>query len=269
MQRPFYTSIDNDIISVIDQAFVSFFDIEGNYINRFKFFSKHIDSLFNDKQFFLLTTNPKTNHIIEVYTIEGKRIGLFGEKFLKLKYDINKGLSSTIIEHTIYTGKLLTDGNFIYYINKRFGILQKYSFSGNLIIQKDLISIFGKNEKRKVDQNKNLFLENEYILTEKNRSIKSYDIFLDAKIINNNIYFLLDQHNILNNTPIFSVDILSIDKDSLEIISKYKASLLKGEVIWNFEVKMEGDIPVFIVNIDSKEGTGIYEFRPTNKILNQ
>ncbi len=270
LQRPFSASIDNDIISVVDQANVSFFDIEGNYINRFKKISKHIDSLFIDKLFFLLTTKPKTNYIIEVYTIEGKRIEVFGKKYLKLEYDIKKGLPTAIIENTIYDGKLLTDGNFIYYINNRFGILQKYSFSGNLIIQKDLISIFGKNEKRKVDKNKILFLKNEYILTKKNRSIKSYDIFIDAKILNNKIYFLLDQHNILNNTPIFSVEILSIDKDSLEIISKYKTSLPKGEWIWNFEVRMEGDIPIFLVNIDSKEkGTGIYEFKPTNKILNQ
>ena len=216
-----------------------------------------------------MTTNPKTDHIIEVYTIEGKRIGLFGEKFLKLNYDIKKGLPSTIIEQTIYNGKLLTDGSFIYYINNRFGVLQKYSFSGNLIMQKDIISIFGKNEKRKVDKNKTLFLKNEYILTKKNRSIKNYDIFFDAKILNNKIYFLLDQHNILSNSPIFSVEILSVDKDSLEIISKYKTSLLNGEWIWNFEVKMEGDNPIFLIHIDSKEEKGIYEFKSTNKILNQ
>lgn len=267
LQGPFAISIDNDIISIVDQANISFFDIEGNYINRFRFFSKHIDSLLTDKFFFLLTTNPKTNHIIEAYTIEGKRIVVFGEKYLKIEYKTKDLISIALVEHTIYSGKLLTDGNYIYYINNRFGILQKYSFSGNLVIQKDIISNFDDNEKRKADKNRLRFLKNEYILNKENPSIKSYDIFLDAKILNKQIYFLLDQHNILNNSPKFSVEILSIDKDSFENNSKYTVPLSKGEWIWNFEVKMEEGIPIFLVNINSDEGIGIYEFRPKQKNL--
>jgi len=183
LQNPFSISINDDIVSIIDQGFVSFFDIKGNYISRFRLFSVFIDSLFSNKLFFHLATNPKSNHLFEVYTIEGKRIKTFGEKYLRFKYNVKKSQSAAFIERTIYDGDLLSDGNFIYYINRRFGILQKYSLSGNLVLHKDLIPIFEKNEQRKADKNRTLFIENEYILNKNNPTITRYDIFLKVKVI--------------------------------------------------------------------------------------
>jgi hypothetical protein len=264
IQKPFSISIDNDIISIIDQTAVSFFDLNGIYINKFRLFSNFIDSIFINKLFFHLNTNPKNDNLIEVYTIDGKRIMTFGKKYLKLNYKVRKGLPAALIERTIYDGELLSDGNFIYYINRRFGTLHKYSLSGKMILQKDLLSLFGENEKRKADKNRNLFLENEYVLTKENRSIRRYDIFLEAKLLGDKIYFLLDQHNILKNKPKFSIEIISINKGNFNVISKYQTPLLKGEWIRNFTVKMEEGMLIFLVDISSKEeGVNIYEFRPT------
>ena len=77
IEQPMQISIWNDILSVKDQLGISFFDLNGSFIKRFRLFSPMTSFLFRDNQIYYATSNPLKKDLIEVYSSEGKRLFTF------------------------------------------------------------------------------------------------------------------------------------------------------------------------------------------------
>jgi len=265
IQKPISISIDRDIIAIKDQGSVSFFNIDGSYISKFRIFSSYMSMWLLNKRLYNLVSNPKSSHLFEVFCLDGNRIMTFGEEYLEIAYEIKKGLPFPLLKRELYDGDIFLDQNYIYYINKNFGILRKYNHSGDLILEESLIDLFGKNASNKVRHNKKEFLEKEYVLSKQNPKIGIKNIYLKARFVNDKFYFLLDQHNSLENRPIFQIKILCIEKNNLKLQSVYNYDLQDKEWLSCFAVKMMDEIPIFILDIKTQEGIELYEFRPAFK----
>ena len=203
--------------------------------------------------------------IIDVYSIEGKRLQSFGEKqkIIKFDYGVVKGMLPSTTELTIFDGVLLPDKDYIYYLNHRFGTLVKFSTSGDKVFETNITSLFGKNELAKLTENKKLFLENGYDSFAKDRSIPRYSVFRSAKIAGDNIVILLDQWNYLESKLDSFIEIKVINKNDLKIVSTYHAAVSKDERLLNFSVNMEKELPIFFILFTTEDGYKVYKYTPT------
>lgn len=268
IERPMEISIWNDILSVKDQLGISFFDLNGSFMKRFRLFSPMLSFLFRDNRIYYATSNPQKNDLIEVYSTEGKRLFTFAEKenFFKINYNIHKGMRPVTTELTIFDCILLSDEEFIYCMNRRFGTITKFTISGEKISATNIIPQLGKNEQSKANENTTLFLKKGYDLSAAKGEIPEYYIFRDAKIINNYIYILVDSHNILSKRLTSIVEIKKIDKQNLKVVSTHKSVLPDDEKLFIFHlaVKIDNKDPSYFVEVLADEGFKIYKFQPIN-----
>jgi len=257
IERPISISVDNNIISIKDQEFISFFDIEGNFVTKFRNFSSYIDFLYLDKKVYCVGIT-KNDNLIDIYSIDGIRLNSFNKKYLKFDYEFRKR-SKFFIESRIYDGNILSDEEYIYFLNRRFGIIQKFNQHGDILLKKDMLPILGKNAKINADKNAKIFLKSEYNLSK----VPIYEVFRESKLVGNEVYILI---NILEKNKKNKTEIISIDKNNLSLKSRYQLNLSEGEQIRQFTVKIEKDKPIFIASIRSNDGIEeLYKIYPIEK----
>lgn len=271
LELPLRISIWNDTLAVQDQLGISFFDIDGAFKRKFRLFSGGISFSFIKNNIYYATTNPTKSNFIEVYSMDGKRLYTFGEKkkFFDLDYNIHKGMRPTTAEIIIFNGFLLSDEDYIYYINRRFGTLIKFTISGKKFLETNITPLFGKNELEKAKENRKLFLEKGFNLFEAKGRIPQNYIFRSAKISDNNIYLLSDQWNFLEKKLNSFLEIKCIDKNNFGTFSTYQTSLSEDERLLYLAVRIDQENPVFIVVSDSEEGFKIYECKPIQNVRQQ
>lgn len=266
IELPLEISIWNDTLAIKDQLGVSFFNLDGSYLNRFRLFSKRISFLFWNNRIYHAYANPQKTDLIEVFSTEGERLFTFGEKksFFNINYSFKKGMSPVLTESIILDCILLSDEEFVYCLNRRFGIVTIFTLSGERISATNIISQFGKNEESKANENSKLFLEKEFDLIAAKRSVPEIYIFRDAKIVDNYIYILVDSHNILEKKLNSYVEIKKIDKKNLKVVSTYQAPMPKDERLFMFHlgVKIDDTGTNYFVDVYSEEGFKIYKFQP-------
>jgi len=266
IELPIQISIWNDTLAIKDQLGVSFFDLDGSYKNRFRLFSPMISFLFWNNSIYHAYANPQKIDLIEVFSTEGERLYTFGEKksFFKMNYSFKKGMSPVSTELVILDCILLSDGEFIYCMNRRFGTVAIFTVSGEKISVTNIISQLGKNEESKANENINLFLKKGYDLNAAKNKIPEIYIFRDAKIVDNYIYILVDSHNILEKKLNSYVEIKKIDKKNLRVVSTYQAAMPDDErlFMFHFGVKIDNKGPNYFVDVYSEEGFKIYKFQP-------
>jgi len=266
IELPIQISIWNDTLAIKDQLGVSFFDLDGSYLNRFRLFSPMISFLFWNNSIYHAYANPQKADLIEVFSTEGKRLFTFGEKksFFNINYSFKKGMSPVSTELIILDCILLSDGEFIYCMNRRFGTVAKFTVSGEKISVTNIISQLGKNEESKANENLKLFIEKGYDLKAAKMRIPEIYIFRDAKIVDNYIYILVDSHNILEKKLNSYVEIKKIDKKNLRVVSTYQSAMPDDERLFMFHlgVKIDNTGPNYFVDVYSEEGFKIYKFQP-------
>jgi hypothetical protein len=263
IQRPLCISVDADIVSIADQESISFFDIDGNFISKFRHLSNVLDILLIKKSVYVFNISDQDD-LIDVFSIKGKKLKSFSKKYLNLNYKIKKTPQS-IIERTIYSGPIISDGMYIFTLNRKFAVLQKYSLEGKLIIQKDLIPVFGMYEKNLVEKNTGLFLKNEFVI-QRGKGIPHNWIFEDAKIENNNL-FIFSAIWIGKNR--FKLEIRSINAKDFKLKSIYQLNLNTGEFIRKFDVTTVREKPLFMAVISSEQGVDLYEIFPTETSIDE
>ncbi|MGQ9673339.1 MAG: hypothetical protein ACUVV5_09435 [Candidatus Aminicenantales bacterium] len=247
LELPIRISTWSDILAVQDQQGISFFDLEGNYKTKFRIFSGSISFLFTNGTVFHAAINPTKSDLIEVYSMEGRRLYSFGEKkeIVDFNYNTMKGMSPTTVEMAIFSSVILSDGKHIYLLNRRFGTFSKFSMSGKRVFETTITSLFGENELSKVKENRRLFLENGYDFL-KTRAIPQYYVFRSAKMLGDTIFFLMDQWNFLERKQNAFLEVKAINKDSPALKSIYRVSLNNDERFLSFDTKMENGAPVFL-----------------------
>lgn len=262
LQLPLRISLENDVIGIQDQSGISLFDLNGKFVAKFRVFSGIIDFLMTNNKIFCVVANPNHPNLIEVYSLDGKRLYAFGKKEEIIRYDYNviRGISPVTLEMVIFDGILLSDSQEVYLINRRFGQITKFSHSGERLRQEEIISFFGENEAKKADENKNLFLRGRYDPFTMKGAVPQNYIFRSARILKERIYFLTDQWNFVNKRRNNFIEIRAFDKDNLKLISVYTGPISEDERFLAFALYEENKNPQFLVLVDSPEGHKIYKY---------
>lgn len=262
LELPSKISIWNDTIAVREQSGMSFFNMDGSFINKFRLFSPTLSFVFANERIYSVSPNPNETNLIEVRSREGRMLFSFGNKKEILpSYDINKQTNPLLTEQIVFDGKLIADSDSVYYINRRFGKLIKYSLSGKEILRTEIATFFGKNEETIRKENEKLFLENDF--WGHSRKSPEYLIFRDARIENGNIYFLADLFNISNKKLDSFLRIISIDKNECRHVMTYRAELLQGPNLFLFYLAVLSDSnePTFLIDILSEGEFRFYELK--------
>ena len=222
---PIRISIWNDLLAIQDQFGISFFDINGTFKSKFRLFSLGVSMLFINNTIYFADTNPSQSNLIIAYSMDGRKLFTFGKKFLDLDYSIHKGMNAGFLEFEAFSGLLLSDGDYIYYLSYRFGTAIKYTFSGEKVSETNITPLLGEDEKSKVKENTRLFIKKGFNLYAAKRGVPQYYIFRDAKIVGNNIFLLNDDFEFLRKAKNLLLEIKSINKDNYELLSTYQMSL--------------------------------------------
>jgi len=257
----------NDTIAIKDEFGISFFDINGKYKKRFRYFSPCISLLFINDNIYTARSNPLQSDLIEVHSMDGKELFSFGKKFIDLDYSFKMFSSPYLYDYFVFDGLLISDGRYIYYISRRFGKLIKFTLSGETVLEKNITSFFGKDGRMKEQENTRLFLKKEFGL-EKMVGVPQYYIFRDAKVNGRNIYLLNDANNFSKKEKNSYIEIICIDKNSFKVVSIYRSPLLKEEYIDYLAVMDSQNGPVFWVVLTTNRGSEIFKLESINNARN-
>ena len=263
IQKPIKLSADKNTIAIRDQLGVSFFNIQGKYLNSFRLYEPVSGSLLWNGLYYCLSIGSNNPDLIDVYDLAGQHKYSFGKKTISASPGM--GSSDPFYELLFYDGDLLSDGDHLFYANKRTGMLYKYSFKGDLISETSIAPFFGNNGIEKVKWNKNNLFNNADLDKFKAGAIRPKNIYLHAVLDNKTIYFLSDQHNVLTNKPTFQVDIKAVSTANVALTDTFQASLEVGEWFDAFSAKFIRNKLVFLLSIRFKGDLTLYEYYPTEK----
>ena len=265
--RPSEISIKNGILAVQDELGISFFGLDGSFQSKFQLLSKSEAFTYAEGLIYSATYDYKKPELIQVY--EGRSEPKFAfqekKKLFPLNYNIHKGLSPDSIERIIFEGILLTDSRHVYYLNKRFGKCSQYTLQGEKTAERDLLPMLGKNEKAKVKENMRLFIEEGYDLIKAGRMIPHNFVFDAARIVDQQLYLLLESYDFVEKKKITQLKIVCIDLENWTVEATYVADI-GDEWSFNFIVTKEKGQLAFIVPLRIPgEDEKICIFRPSRK----
>jgi hypothetical protein len=259
---PMELSIWNNILAVKDEVGVSFFDKNGKFLGKFRLFSPRISFTYANDKIFMASANPESDNLIRMYNRKGKSLMNFGKKFLDLKPIVNKRFNHFLAERYFFSGKLLSDGTFVYYLSSKFGKIIKYNTKGQVVMEGELPSALGDKGKRIVSINKEMAKSGAKM--DRDNAYPVYKLFHDAFFCKGKIYLLItnindpkpDSDPLKDRTSYIVV----VDPDSLKPGEKYALKLGKDERIHSFAVTERRDKPVFYISMYTEEGTEIVAY---------
>ncbi|NIM12756.1 MAG: hypothetical protein GTO45_11680 [Candidatus Aminicenantes bacterium] len=265
LHLPSELSFWNGVIAVKDEEGVSFFDGNGGYLDKFRLFSPRISFVFVNDKIYFASSIPSKQYLIGVYNKKGKLLMSFGEKFLNLDFNFHKKASPFFSEKYFYSGKLLSDGSFIYYLNAKFGKVFKFDLEGKKVVEKDISEIFGDRGRRIVNKNNDI-LNKGLKPTSKNAYLYlDYKLFQDAFLFKEKIYIITT--NLKDPSPPKTSEKINDDyisvicKNSLNSEKKYLIKLNDDERIHSFAVTEKDGRVIFYAPMFTKEGTDIAVFK--------
>jgi hypothetical protein len=174
-------------------------------------------------------------------------------------------MAPTTLEMIILDGLLLADKKYLYYLNRRFGDVVTFDFSGMEIDHRNIVSFFGDEENSKYQENKRIFLDNRYDLT-KNKGFPNYFIFRKAEIIQNDIYFLSDQWSLQKKKLNPFVELRCLNKERLMKSKIYWSDIPENERFFHFVHIRDGNVIYFVLLINGEDGYKIYKLTPAQEI---
>jgi len=135
LEYPAIIRVWNKAIFVADYQFISIFDLQGHFQNKFRKFHNLLSLAVADDKIFL--AQIENDRVIDVYDYNGKKLSSFGNKY-SVDYAIYKGWSINSIDCSLNDGILLNSGSRIYFITSLFGDIFEYDLKGNLITIKKM-----------------------------------------------------------------------------------------------------------------------------------
>jgi hypothetical protein len=265
LNLPIELSIWENMIAVKDQIGFSFFTFDGQFISKFRSFGPWVSFVYLKDEIFNINIKPNSSHLISVYSMEGKKIAKIGNKYLAVNWRVNNNLHQHLAEKILYAGKLLSDGEFVYYINMNFGNVIKFSVDGKVIKEGDISPNFGEMGKFIKTKNEERLKNGIKII---NKSIPVYNIFKDAYIHKNKIYFFGHDIRTPERTPeinkyreVNDSYITVIDSNSFKLLERYKIQLNRADRIFSGAVKGNAEKPVILLVMSTEEGNVITELK--------
>lgn len=248
---------DKEIVIKGDTTF-SFFSTEGAYLRRFNAFVMVPCFVYVKDRLYLVAANPDREYLIEVYSKKGKFLSEFGAKFKKLHSSHLQKYYPNRAEWLVYTGHLLTDGEYLYYLNSKFGKAMKFSLDGTKIADVDISGIFGERGKEVIRDNEKYWIK-EGISKERLSSQGWSVIFDDAYLCGDKIYILQRQitHEEYVTEKIPQCIIKVLDKNSFKLIDEYKIKKNESEYPRALSVEENDNDLVFYFTMSVREKSNI------------
>jgi len=214
LQWPADISIDKDLDQVFirDNIGISIYDSEGTYINRIRTFIPLLSLCAIHNGVILLQPAPDKKEMINVYDSQGKLISSFGEKY-QVNYSLSKEIEPNFLDRIANMGKILSDGEYIYYVSYVFGEIQVFDFSGKLVRRKKITGI--RNLEKVTRDYERLFFK-EGIKKNKDGTITIRQVFNDSYLAGPDIFLLMRGQ--VEDGP---NEILFLSKDNLELRGRY------------------------------------------------
>ena len=252
------SACDKEIAIKGDTTF-SFFSTDGVYLRRFNAFVMVPSFIYVNDRLYFVAANPNRKYLIEVYTKEGKFLSEFGEKFIKLHSSHLQKRHPHMAEWFVYTGNLLTDGEYLYYLNSMFGKAMKFSLDGKKIADADISGIFGEKGKEVKQENERYWIKEGRSNEGLSSSVKSV-LFNDAYLCGDKIYILLRwqikyEEYAAGKEPQCIIKVL--EKNSFELLDEYKIKKSEGEYPNALSVEEKDSNPVFYFTMSVREKSNI------------
>ena len=207
-------SIDKDLdqVFIMDNIGISIYDSDGRYINRIRTFIPPLSLCAIHNGVALLQPAQDRKEMINFYNKEGQPVSSFGEKY-QVNYSLSKEIQPNFLDRLANMGKILSDGEYIYYVSYVFGEIQVFDFSGKLVRRKKITGI--RNLEKVTRDYERLFFK-EGIKKNKDGTITTREVFNDSYLAGPDIFLLMRGQ--VEDGP---NEILFLSKDNLELRGRY------------------------------------------------
>jgi len=259
---PVEMSLWKDEIAVKDNSGLSIFRTDGSFVRRFNPFVNIGSFVYIKDKIYIFTATPDKKSLIDVFTPEGEFLSEFGEGFLELDYSKYKHMSPIHAKGFAYEGKLLSDGEYLYYLNSKFGKVLIFSLNGKKARENDITPIFGEDGEKFVNFNKKHWLEEGFDLKERKGRIPTRRLFDDAFLCRDKIYILTIKIIQLEEGYKLENEIKVLDKKSFQLIDSFKIKKNEDELILALAVVERDGEPIFHFTMSVKNKASLYaEYR--------
>jgi len=244
-------------LTIKDERGFSFFGKDGSFLHRFMVFTPRISFVSHDERVYYATANKNSSNLIDVYEQSGKKVNSFFSKFLEI-HPAESFKAANTLEMYFYGGKLLADGEFIYYLNTTFGRFEKFNLDGESLVRKDAADDFGPSGRYVASKNQD-YLDNPFSIEGKNFDI--YEMFQDACIFENSIYTLSQPYRAVEGevSPLKNY-VFVFDTNDLKLQKRWVIDLMDGDEIHSFVVGKRGDKLVIYAIIETNVDVQLFEF---------
>ena len=219
---PFRISAWRDEIVIKDEQGFSFLDTKGSFKSRFVLPSYGSGSFFLYAHGNIYIVNQKIEdaHLIDIYTLDGNKASEFGSKYLEIDKSSYQGFGPYGIGRAVYEGNLLSEDDFIFYVNYKFGDVRKFNLSGELLLETNICSHFGEHGEETYKFNRATFIDKGVKLAETNRFIPASKVIMDAYLRSEILYLLESDITPRVNKQKENIRIIALDIDTLEAVSQ-------------------------------------------------
>jgi hypothetical protein len=244
LKFPILISAWDKEIAVHGDSVFSFFRDDGTYLRRFNAFVQAISFVYVEDKIYMVGANRESKNLIEVFTKEGNYVTGFGEKFIKIDYSLFPKAKEHPwgMELFAYRGKLLTDGENLYYLNATFGKALKYSLGGIRLLEKDIVSLFGAGGREVLKENERIYVRKEIELS------ISFEMFMDAYLCGSKIYILEQKRLTLDEYASgkkAETVIKVLDKRNFDLLEEWKVWKNENESLSYFTIEERNGEPIF------------------------
>jgi hypothetical protein len=266
LMRPTEIFVSGDTLAVHDEFGISLFGIDGVFKRKYPLLSKSVTMLFAGGKVFSVNYDSRKKDLILTYNESGEILGAFPKKtsLYALRPEIHRGFSPDSLERTVFEGALLSSGEGLFYLNKRFGDVLWSDPAGANVVKWNLVPLLSKADKAKADENRRMFLDEGFDLIKNQRMIPNHYLFRDARIWNGRLFLLLDNYDILEHQARPFTEIAEIDLAARAIVRTYRAdAAARFESASNFLIVGGDKTPVFLITMRVPgEDTTLWLFRP-------
>ncbi len=246
---PIAMSLWKDEIAVEDNAGLTIFRADGSFVRRFNPFVNIVSSVYIKDKIYIFTATPDKKSLIDVFSPEGKFLFDFGEGFFELDYSKYKHMSPIHAKGYVYRGKFLSDGEYLYYINTKFGKALVFSLNGKKTAEYDITKLFGEEGEIIKQNNEKLWLKEGIDLEKTEGRIPIHDMFIDAYLCKNHIYLLTRKTKRLQKGWKDEYKINIVENNSFELEDVYNIKTADDERIIALAVEEKNNVLIFYFTI--------------------
>jgi len=254
--QPMAATSFNQKIAIKDSQGLSIFSKDGKFLKRYTKYFRGKNLIYQGDKVFHLNFDPGNSHLVNVISLEGELLSEFGAKFV-LDPSKLKGANPFGALETVHKGKLIYNGEYIFYLNAIFGKLFKFTPEGMELLKSDLVELVGQSGKTALKKNEDIWLKKS--LEDRTR-YPYWPLFIDAAYCGGKIYLLIDlrAHGIRD---LKGWIIRSFNSDTLDFLDEYKIDIEEVRRIYSFVVKVVESTPIFYLSIDTDDSYVIAEYK--------